>query len=162
MFYCEKCNSMWSGNDKDNMLCPDCKTPLVLTDIDVLEWRKKTQEEKDAIKSKIKSQILEHRIVLQKRDQMRKAQLSKNPQYEYQIVAVGDKDSGEINIKEIQRVLNQYSEEGWRLHTTFTNELGKNSSATSIGAFGAGTNATIDQTILIFERCIDAGESINQ
>ena len=159
MFYCENCNSMWSGNEGDNILCPDCKTPLELTNVDLLDWRRKTQSEKDAIKSEIRNRIHEHKIVLQKREELRNAQLSKNPQYEYQIVAVGDKDSGEIDIREIQRILNQYSEEGWKLHSAFTNELGKNSSSTSIGHVGSGTNATIDQTILIFERCIDAGSN---
>ena len=89
MFYCENCNSMWSGNEGDNMLCPDCKTPLELTNVDLLDWRKKTQSEKDAIKSEIRNRIHEHKIVLQKREELRNAQLSKNPQYEYQIVAVG-------------------------------------------------------------------------
>lgn len=159
MFYCENCNSMWSGNEGDNMLCPDCKTPLVLTDIDLLEWRRKTQSEKDAIKYDLKNRIRERKIILQKREELRSVQLPKNPQYEYQIVSVGDMDSGEINIREIQRILNQYSEDGWKLHSAFTNELGKNSSATSIGSFGSGTNATIDQTILIFERYIDAGSN---
>ena len=101
MFYCENCNSMWSGNEGDNMLCPDCKTPLVLTDIDLLEWRRKTQSEKDAIKYDLKNRIRERKIILQKREELRNVQLPKNPQYEYQIVSVGDMDSGEINIREI-------------------------------------------------------------
>lgn len=90
------------------------------------------------------------------REEQKKIQLAKNPLFEYRIVTVNDLSTGEIDDDKIQKVLNEWSGNGWTLHTIFTNEIGKTSSAASIGGFGAGINATIDQTVLIFERCIKA------
>lgn len=45
---------------------------------------------------------------------------------------------------------NNYAIRGWHLHSAFTNEVGKNAAL--------GINATINQTILIFERCIKPEE----
>lgn len=56
----------------------------------------------------------------------------------------------------MQTALDEYAEKGWRLHSIFNNELGKTSSAVSIGIIGTSVNATIDQTVMILERCIKA------
>lgn len=82
------------------------------------------------------------------------AKIALNDLYEYIVVSVRDNSSGGTDITEIAKVLGKYSQEGWRLVNTFTNELGVNSSSVSFGGISAGTNATIDQTIMIFERCI--------
>ena len=47
--------------------------------------------------------------------------------------------------------------EGWKLHSVITNEIGKNISAVSIGGITGGTNATVDEIILIFERMVSKG-----
>ena len=54
MFYCEKCNSMWSGNPNTNTKCPDCGNATIPTNISVEEWRSKTPEEKEQIKNDLK------------------------------------------------------------------------------------------------------------
>lgn len=41
-------------------------------------------------------------------------------------------------------------------HIQFREEIGKNTTGISVDGFGSMTNATIDQTILVFERCIKA------
>lgn len=74
-------------------------------------------------------------------------------------MVVNDLSSGEADSDVIQRTLSEYSEQGWRLHSVFTNEIGKSSSTTIISFLGININATIDQTVLIFERCIDAGNN---
>lgn len=56
----------------------------------------------------------------------------------------------------VQKALNEWSEKGWKLHTIFTNEIGKCSTSSVIGVFGLSINATINQTVLVFERCIKA------
>lgn len=80
-------------------------------------------------------------------------QLSKNPIFEYQTVIINNLKTGAINQIEFQKTLETWSQKGWRLHTAFNNELGKTFSPTIIGP---DLNSTIDQTILIFERCIKA------
>lgn len=87
-------------------------------------------------------------------EEMKQDQIKRNPLYEYKIETVTDYSTGEINDAEVQKILLQYSSEGWRLHSIFTNEIGKSSSTTSLSFLGVGVNATIDQTVLIFERCI--------
>ena len=54
MFYCKKCNSMWSGNPNTNTKCPDCGNATISTNISVEEWRSKTSEEKEQIKNDLK------------------------------------------------------------------------------------------------------------
>ncbi|MDE6529290.1 MAG: DUF4177 domain-containing protein [Lachnospiraceae bacterium] len=82
------------------------------------------------------------------KEEQKEIQLSKNPLFEYEVVNIHDLPTGESDDENIQKALNIRSQQGWRLHTIYTNEIGKNSIV--------GINATINQTILIFERCIKA------
>lgn len=88
------------------------------------------------------------------REEQKKIQLAKNPLYEYDVVVINDLSNGQVDDEKIQRILNEWAENGWKLHSIFTNEIGKSSMSTSIAGFGSGINATIDQTVLVFERCI--------
>lgn len=45
-------------------------------------------------------------------------------------------------------ILKQKSDEGYRVVSIFTNEIGKN----SLSVAGVGVNSTVDQTVVIFER----------
>lgn len=80
-------------------------------------------------------------------------QISKNPMFEYKVVIVNNLADGQIDQSQLQYTLDAYSIKGWKLHSIFNNELGKTSSTVSLGIIGTNINATIDQTILIFERC---------
>ena len=53
--------------------------------------------------------------------------------------------------------MTEYAMEGWKLHSVITNEIGKNISAVRIGGITGGTNATVDEIILIFERMVSKG-----
>ena len=86
----------------------------------------------------------------------RKEQLATNPLFEYQVIVIQDLPEGQVDYVRIQGALDAWSKEGWRLHSIFSSEVGKVSSSVSIAGFGSITNATIDQTILVFERCIKA------
>ena len=55
---------------------------------------------------------------------------------------------GKFDKEAVEKVLTEYATQGWHLHSSFSNEVGKNAAV--------GINATINQTILIFERCIKA------
>lgn len=83
-----------------------------------------------------------------------------NDLYEYEVVSITDDVTGAIDVNRLSAILKIYASEGWRLKTTITNEIGKNSVGVVFGSVGSGTNATIDQTILIFERRIETAESV--
>ena len=44
--------------------------------------------------------------------------------------------------------------QGWRLVTMYSNEIGKN--AVALG--GVGSNVTMCEDVLVFEKCIKSGE----
>lgn len=80
-----------------------------------------------------------------------KSQIDNNPLYEYAVETIKDSSAlGVFNKGGLQELLLNYSLNGWKLHTAFTKELGKNAVL--------GLNATIEETILIFERCIKPAE----
>ncbi len=88
------------------------------------------------------------------KNEIKNEQLSKNPLFEYKVIVVNDLSDGQVNDIKIQETLNEWSDKGWKLHSIYSSEIGKVSTTVSILGFGAITNATIDQTVLIFERCI--------
>ena len=81
--------------------------------------------------------------------------INKNALYEYRVELVSDLSNGVPNYQQISRLLNEYAEKRWRLHTMVVNEIGKNSNAVGIGGISAGVNATVDITMMVFERCIE-------
>lgn len=74
--------------------------------------------------------------------------------YEYKVVSLNDDNAGGIYSSTIEDTLNQLGLDGWHLKCAYTNELGKNSNSGGFGGFSAGTNSTVDQNILIFERFV--------
>ncbi len=72
--------------------------------------------------------------------------------YEYMSLTYIDNRNGCLDVNEMITQLNEYSLLGWRLKTSITNELGKNSNGVGVGGFSSSTNATIEETILILER----------
>lgn len=83
-------------------------------------------------------------------------QLDKNPLYEYKVEILTDNSDGTISPTQIQGLLVQHSLQGWKLHSIVVNEIGKSSTSVLVNFLGVNVNATIDQTIMIFERCIKA------
>lgn len=74
--------------------------------------------------------------------------------YEYRVTTVSDSEFlGKISVEDMEEMLTAYARKGWRLHTAFTNEKGKNSVV--------GVNATINDTVFIFEREV-IHEDINE
>lgn len=81
-------------------------------------------------------------------------QIMNNPRYEYDVVIINDDSNGTINYNDIKTALMEYSNNGWRLHTIFTNEIGKESTSAGLGGFSSSTNATRNEIVMVFERCI--------
>ena len=92
-----------------------------------------------------------------KREEEREELIRSAPHYEYTVARVLDNRNDSTNQEKLQSVLTEYAREGWKLHSVITNEIGKNISAVSIGGITGGTNATVDEIILIFERMVSKG-----
>ncbi len=73
---------------------------------------------------------------------------------EYKVLTVSDAGSGVLDVFSLEESLNKYALEGWRVKTSYTNELGKNSNMVGFGGFSTSTNSTIDEHIIILERVI--------
>ena len=72
---------------------------------------------------------------------------SKAPQqlkFEYDVVTVPNKTNGSTDVKALKKILAQKAADGWRLVSTYSNELGHISTA--------GTNSTICEDVLYFEK----------
>lgn len=117
---------------------------------------RKEQEEKER---KAKELIIQRQREL---EHIKKLTIANNALYEYDVVTLVDDSSGALNVNKLQLVLTRYSLEGWRLVHAFTNEIGKQSSSYGAYGYSSGTNATIDQTILIFERKIRREEDFEK
>ena len=96
-------------------------------------------------------------VVRKGKEQDLEVQILKNPLYQYEVVVVNNFSDGQFDGGQIQSELAAHAKQGWRLHSVFNNEIGKTSTAVAIGFVGTSVNATIDQTVIIFERCIKAG-----
>lgn len=70
-----------------------------------------------------------------------------NEYYEYDVVAIPNAGSGSVNIDGLENILHEYSSNGWRLHSIYSNELGKNAIL--------GINSTASEDVLIFERRVE-------
>ena len=74
--------------------------------------------------------------------------------FEYTTLTFVDDDGGALSAAMISQTLNKYALEGWRLVSSYSNELGHTSKSAGFGGFSSSTNATIDQHIFILERFI--------
>ena len=68
--------------------------------------------------------------------------------YEYDIVTILNKEHGLVDKEQMNRILQDHASNGWRLHTIYSNELGKS----AISLLGLGINSTACEDVLIFER----------
>jgi len=75
-----------------------------------------------------------------------------NMKYEYLVKSFTDESSGDTDPVLLERLINNYARQGWRLKQIYTNEMGKNSVGVGLSGFGSQTNATIERTFVIFER----------
>ncbi|MDE6530506.1 MAG: DUF4177 domain-containing protein [Lachnospiraceae bacterium] len=71
-----------------------------------------------------------------------------NEFYEYDVVTIINEDHGTIDKDKMMEILSDHAKNGWRLHTMYSNELGKK----ALIILGFGTNSTACEDVLIFER----------
>ena len=80
--------------------------------------------------------------------------------YQYKVISLMDigglfrSNSGRVNTEAMTQTLNELGMEGWHLVTAYSNELGKNAMSGGAGGVLLGTNSTVDENILIFERFV--------
>ena len=154
---CPKCKELIGDNVNECFKCHyNFSYGRVITQEERIKEREKAQKEKDEIYEQIKVSEQQKNEQIKLFQQQREEQLKNNPLYEYETVVINDNSDGTANSKQIQDTLLEYSKAGWRLHSIFTNEVGKSTVGAFIGFIGSNVNATIDQTILVFERCIRA------
>lgn len=83
-----------------------------------------------------------------------KANKNKEKTKQYKIEIIRDNFTGSVDIYSLSEIINTYSNKGWTLAHIFSNELGKEGASIGIGGVVGGTNATIDEIVLIFEKNI--------
>lgn len=141
---CPNCQELLGDNAKR---CFNCKYDFQL-------GRVISRAEEIKIANTIEEQ---HRLEGEKRKQEieeYQENRQKNAKYEYEVVVLSDKATGEFDVESYRSILNSFSAEGWRLKSVFSNEIGKNATSIGIGGISSQVNATIEQTIITFERCI--------
>lgn len=156
---CPNCRELLGESLEECFNCKyNFKLQRVKTEEEEQQERAERQEkERQAQEAKEKEQEKRVQDLKQSRElhQLYLEKINKNPLYEYSVELVPDLSTGVPNYERIRSVLNEYASRRWRLHTMVVNEVGKTSSAVGIGGISAGVNATVDITMMVFERCIE-------
>lgn len=126
------------------------------------EKRLKTKEKYDTNLDKIYAEFEEEELEYEQkeREEMYQEKIKKLKEKgyteynEYTILNIFDDKNGLIDVDDMLEKMNDLALDGWKLVSTLTNELGKNTSSIGISGIVSGVNATIEQNILIFERKI--------
>lgn len=71
-----------------------------------------------------------------------------NEFYEYDVVTLINENHGTVDKEKMMKILSDHAKNGWKLHTMYSNELGKN----ALSLMGFGVNATACEDVMIFER----------
>lgn len=80
---------------------------------------------------------------------------SLNEFYEYDVVTLINENHGTVDKEKMMKILSDHARAGWKLHTIYSNELGKN----ALNVLGFGMNATACEDVLIFERRVQELDS---
>ena len=73
--------------------------------------------------------------------------------YEYKVIKVMDKKKGVIDDREIQNQLVLHGLQGWRVVTSFSNEVVSSTAQVGVGrGMSVGAQASLDQSVFILER----------
>lgn len=152
---CPNCNEILGNNVK---VCFRCGYDFQLRKMPTQEDLNNLAEIREEEERRKREEEERRKRELEAENARRREVLSKNPVYEYRTEYLRDDASGILNKRDLDSILNRYANDGWRLHTMVVNEAGKNSTTVGMAGISNSTNATIDVTILVFERCVKAGE----
>ena len=141
-------------------VCSDCNVAIVYSGYTDDQWGNLSRQERDSIKKYGAIKTREQIIIEQQEQERQKQILEQKKQefaksfqeyYEYDVVTIINEDHGRVDKEHMLKILSDHAKEGWKLHTIYSNELGKN----AIRVLGFGTNSTACEDVLIFERRIE-------
>ena len=162
---CPKC---YKVNDYYFNACKKCYTPIDKAEVmDFPDSKAEEEFEKNAkarMEEKAKAEAEEAARIyaedLHEKDELRKKRIQATREklksngdlgfYDYKVVSLSDAWGGRTDTDKLQKTLSLLGRDGWRLVCSFTNEVGKN----AMSVANIGTNATVDEAILIFERYV--------
>ena len=175
-YFCINCRTVYYLEDESsNTMCGNCGGKLITTGYSEDDWIKLPGKEKNRIKDEMyeKSPVVielkkkaeederrasEHEAEMKARASAYVAEMRKiNDIYEYSVKYLQDGNNG-FPSKDIEYTLNTMASNGWHLKSALTNEIGKNANSAGFNGISSGTNATIDCTVLIFERLVKKAE----
>lgn len=143
-------------------ICFNCRYDFRLGRIISQDEKRKVEDERQLEiqrkDEKAKSDALQRQILQEQITKEREETIQKNPLYEYTTDVIYDLSTGMVDQQSVAFSLSAHAKQGWRLHTIFTNEIGKTSSSVGISSVASSTNATMDVTFLVFERMIKKSE----
>lgn len=126
-YICLNCNHELCEYEINNLFCVECNSRF---------------KSKDEIDTEIREKKRLEEISKQE------YALSTSDLYEYKVVTVENERGGLVDKESMMDMLNSYAREGWKLHTVYSNELGKS----AVSVLGFGVNATVCQDVFILER----------
>ena len=140
---CTNCGCKITEEMIDANMCWECGYILDKTQMDeVTLYQMKVEEER---------QEKERQRILQEQEKERQHvsfAKSFNEFYEYDVVTIINENHGTVDKEKMMKILSDHAKNGWKLHTMYSNELGKN----ALSLMGFGVNATACEDVMIFER----------
>lgn len=127
---------------------PTCSTPAAsqyMHDQAMLQKKKMVAHEEE---QRQKEQEAQQRK--QEEDQKQAYANSLGEFYEYNVITAVNTVDGRTDAEKMKRIIEEQARKGWRLHTVYSNDLGKN----AISLLGIGINSTASEDVMIFERRI--------
>ena len=138
---CLNCGELIGDNADECFKCHyNYKYRRVITPQEIREKREREERERQEESERRK-----------KAEQVKIEQLAKNGGYEHKIEVVRDQDD---SAGTIQAILTRYASDGWRLHTMFSNEIGREWVRPDTSLSSSRMLATYNQIVMVFERII--------
>lgn len=135
-FKCPACNHVLNEYEINNLWCTTCNK------------RFGSKEEIFSLNEEWVRQQAENKAIEEQRQEYGLKQIG---HYEYDVETVLNVDHGRTDKDSLRDILNTRARAGWKLHTMYSNELGKD----AIKVLGFGLNSTVCEDVLIFERQIE-------
>ncbi len=161
---CLKCKAVFKYPTQDVHTCPDCSIPMFSTGISDAEWARLSPQQRNEYKEAETRKRLEEqrrleeeqRRLAQEKEERKTAYIKSRSDYifyEYDVDVIPN--DGGVNVELLKSVLDARARKGWKLHSIYSNELGKNSHVEAVNwTDSVRINSTASQDVLIFERRI--------
>lgn len=134
---------------------PTCSTPAAsqyMHDQAMLQKKKMAAHEEEQRQKEQEAQQRELEAQQRKQEEGQKQAYANSlgEFYEYNVITAVNTVDGRTDAEKMKRIIEEQARKGWRLHTVYSNVLGKN----AISLLGIGINSTASEDVMIFERRI--------